>query len=416
MKSKVVSNKLWIKSCAMASLVISVLLIYLSPYWSFENSSRSTSLIRIGLLLTSLFLAVFFLAKDKCFRSCRLRFSPVSKTLTVLFLYLAFNSLFLSEDLKPIRRLLLLFFLFLPFLFVQINAQVVRKLIILVAVVISAFSVLSIVNQYFQGGLPTGYRKGLLVSSGIDGVASFGNTIVAAMHYAIGFTVLLYLFFTESKRYLLWLWVILASFVALYIALTFARSAWVACLVSALVIYTLTFNKSQLRFLLIPILLFCVLLYFVTNFIGYEVGQRGLTHRDEIWKVIISRMEGNWIFGYGLSKPLEPIPILGGRHIVHNSHSVYLEIIYQVGLVGLFLYLLTLSTSVYTLFKAYLLNIYSDLSVLFLGLLVSISVVMLTELNSWIHTPNLLWMWLWVPIAVSLSFDRELKAKLVFEE
>lgn len=401
-----VLKKTWLKSTAVVFLTISVFLIYLAPYWMFEESSRSSSLIRITLFLASIFLLSFYSVQDNAVNQWRLKIAPLNLLLTVLFVYLFINAFLLSSDLQPARRLLLLVFVFLPFLFLELNVQFIRKVIMLIAVVIAVFAVYSLINQFFKGGLPTGYREGELFSSGTVGIASFRNTIVAAMHYAIGVTILTYLLFTESKRILLWFWTVLLVFIVLYIILTFARSAWVACLVAAFVIYSLTFEKSKIRFYVAPIFLLLILLYFSVNFIDYEFGERGMTHRDDIWRVVVSRIEGHWIFGYGLSTPFEPIPVQGV--VVGNSHNVYLEIVYEVGLIGLLLYLFSLFAAVFTLFKSYLINIYSDLSVLFLALLVAVSVVMLTELNSWIHTPNLLWMWLWVPIAVSLSFERKL--------
>ena len=401
-------NKSWFEYAAIFFLTTSLLFVYLSPYWSFEDSSRSASLIRIMLFLTSLFLIPYALLKNIKIGDQLIKAGPVNVLLSVLFLYLFISAFFVSEDYQPARRLLVLVFLFLPFVFLNLSAQFLRNIIMLVAVVIAMFAALSLINQYIQDGLPAGYRKGGLVSSGISGIASFGNTIVAAMHYAIGFTLLIFLFFTETKRVLLWLWSVLLVFVVIYIALTFARSAWVTCLVASFVVYALTFNKAKIRFYILPAFLLLALSYFASKIIGYEIGQRGLTHRDEIWINVISQIKGHWVFGHGLSTPFEPIPTLGGRVLVHNSHNVYLEIIYQTGLIGLLLYLSVLFSVIYTLFKAYLMKVYDDTSVLLLALLVSVSVVMLTELNSWIHSPNLLWMWLWAPIALSLSFERKL--------
>lgn len=402
-------KKAWFEYAAIFFLTTSLLFIYLSPYWSFEDSARSASLIRIMLFLTNILLVSHFLMQGRTAKQYRIKTIPLNCLLTVLFLYLFANSFLLSEDLKPVRRLLMYVFLFLPFLIIKLKTQFVRKIVMFIAVVSATLAAYSLVNQYLQGGLPTGYRLGEeLISSGTDGVASFGNTIVAAMHYAIGFTLLTYLFFTESKTLLLWAWSILLAFVALYIALTFARSAWVTCLVGALVIYALTFNKNRIRFYIVPILLLLVSLYFVMNFIDYEFGERGLTYRDEIWMNVISQIKGHWVFGYGLSTPFDIISTQDGKVLVHNSHNLYLEIIYQTGLVGLLLYLVTFFAAIYTLFKAYILKVYSDLSVLFLALLISISVTMLIEMNSWIHSPNLLWMWLWVPVAIALSFERKL--------
>src|SRR5690554_945287 len=403
------ANKSWLKYSALVFLVVSLLLIYLSPYWSFEKSTRSASMTRVTLFLSSLLLLIYHQFNKKRFDQWRVNFAPVNVTLIFLFVYLFGNALFLSTDLQPVRRLAFIVLLCAPFAFLNLNERIIRSFIVLLAVVIAGFALYSLVNHYLKGSLPTGYRKGLLYGSGTDGIGSFMNTIVAGMHYAVGFTLLTYLFFTESKRLLLMLWSVLLTFVTLYIALTFARSAWVACLVSALVIYTLTFNKKQIRFYLTFVLAFCVVSYFFINFLGYEVGQRGLTHRDEIWRIVLTRISEHWIFGHGLSVPFEPIPTKGGKVFVHNSHNVYLEVFYQVGIVGLLLFLSSLFTSIYMLFKAYRYKVYGQLSILFLSMLTSVSVVMLTELNSWIHTPNLLWMWLWVPLAISLAFEKKLK-------
>lgn len=403
-----VFEKNWRERTVFVFLATCIFLVYLSPFWSFEDSSRSVSLIRITLFLTSFLMVLELFGKLNLVSNLHIKIAPLNLSLFLLFLYLFFNAFLMSESLQPARRLVLYLLLFSPFLLLSLNVDVVKRIIILIAIVISIFAAYSIVNQYFKGGLPSGYRKGELVSSGTDGVASFGNTIVAAMHYAVGYVILTYLFFTESKRFLLWFWSLLLSFVIVYIVLTFARSAWVACLVSGCVIYILTFSKRKARFYIIPILAFLAASYFLMNFASYEVGERGLTYRDEVWKNVVEQINGHWLLGYGLSTPLKPITIADGLMIVNNSHNVYLEIIYQVGLIGLFLYLVTLISAIYILFKSYLFKVYGSLSILLLAALISISVVMLIEMNSWIHTPNLLWMWLWVPLALTLSFENKL--------
>lgn len=392
---------------AVGWLIFGVLLVYLAPYLWFEDSSRPASLIRISLFMTNALLFVFLYRTQQT--SHRHRIALLNTLVAALLVYLLANTLVLSADLQPARRLLLYALLFCPFLLLRLDERVVHGVLVTIAVVSSGFALYSLINQAMQGGLPAGYRQGGLIGSGTPGIAFFHNTIVAAMHYAIGFSVLVYLFFTETKRSALVVWGVLIAAVSIYIILTFARSAWITCLVSFTVMYALTFNRRQLRFYVVPAILLALLAYFAVNYLGYELKQRGLTHRDEIWRMILSRMDGHWLFGYGLSTPIEPIAINQGRQIVRNSHNVYLEIVYQTGLLGLLLYLSTLLATLYVLIKAYVLKVHGRLSVLFLALLSAVSVVMLTELNSWIHTPNLLWMWLWGPIAVALAFEQSMR-------
>lgn len=44
----------------------------------------------------------------------------------------------------------------------------------------------------------------------------------------------------------------------------------------------------------------CSSIVFLLNYIGYEVGERGLARRNEIWKASILQIRERWIFGHGL--------------------------------------------------------------------------------------------------------------------
>ena len=140
------------------------------------------------------------------------------------------------------------------------------------------------------------------------------------------------------------------------------------------------------------------------------MGERGLTYRDELWKETILQMKGNWVFGHGLLNSIGWITIRDGAARYNNSHSLYFEIIYQVGLAGLFLHLCCVASAIYVLFKSFLLGVFGSLSVLFISVLAAISVVMSVDIIGWINSPNLVWMWLWFPLAVSISFERNLKS------
>jgi len=107
-------KKSWFEYAAIFFLTTSLLFVYLSPYWSFEDSSRSASLIRIMLFLTSLFLIPYALLKNIKIGDQLIKAGPVNVLLSVLFLYLFVSAFFVSEDYQPARRLLVLVFLFLP--------------------------------------------------------------------------------------------------------------------------------------------------------------------------------------------------------------------------------------------------------------------------------------------------------------
>ena len=399
-------NNYFFRYIAIGFLVFSVLLIYLAPFFIFEQSSKQASLVRISLFFASLyFVSTGFENGKKFFLS---RFGYLSFSVFLLFFYLLMNSLVLSEDYKAVRRLVLLACLFIPFFYINIDPRKTRFILVVIASVISFSAVFSLFNHYFNGTLPRGYRQGGLIDSGVNGFAGFGNTIVAGMHYAIAFSIVTYLYFTEKNRSLLIVWGVFKFFLFVYIALTFARTAWVAVFISFAVIFLMTFRKDQFRFYIPVALLIPAFVYFYLNFAGYEFGERGLTYRDEAWLYTLSKMEGHWFFGHGLLNSIGWIPIKGGTTQLNNSHSLYLEIVYQAGMVGLVLHLCCVISAIYVLFKLFLLGVYRDLSILLIAILCSISVVMTVDIIGWVNSPGLVWMWLWCPLAISIVFERKL--------
>lgn len=381
-------------------IMISFFILYISPFWWPMSNANAVALIRVFIFLsTVIFVTSYFVGLSE-FRA-NFNFSIF---LLLLFLtYLIFNSYFLSIDSQPIRRVILLLSFFIAIYFLDLNPVFTRLFLISLGVAGFCFAMYSLVSMYSINGLPAGYRKGGLMQSANQDIAYFGNTIVAAMHYSITFSILVFLFLTETKKVLLFLWLTFLGVVSAYLALTFSRAGWVACAIVLSSIFYFTFDKNKIRFYLVLICVLSIFAYFLYNFLGYELFDRGLTHRDEIWAVIFSRMHGNWLFGYGLSTPFEPIPVLNGKVFVGNSHNVYLEILYQTGLIGLILFVSVAFNSLCLLYKYIKKSICNDVAILFFSVLLSVLVVMFIDLNSWISTPDLLWQWLWVPIAFSVS-------------
>lgn len=400
-------NNAFFRCAAVSLLVFAILLIYLAPFFVFEQSSKQATLIRIALFSASLyFILASFKGGEEFFLN---RFGILSFSIFLLFFYLVLNSIFLSDDYKSLRRLAFLACLFIPFLYINIDFVKSRAVLVVIALVISCLAILSLFNHYLAGTLPSGYRQGGLIDSGIDDVASFGNTIIAGMHYAIAFSIVTHLYFTEVNRSLLVVWGVFKFFLFVYIALTFARTAWAAAFVSFVVVFVMTFRKDQFRFYIPIVLLVPTFIYFYLNFAGYEFGERGLTSRGEAWLFTLSKMDGYWFFGHGLLNTIGWIPIMDGAKQLNNSHSLYLEILYQVGFVGLLLYLVSMVSAFYVLFKCFFMKIYGSLSVLLIAVLSSISVAMIVDIIGWINSPGLVWMWLWLPLAISLVFERKLK-------
>ena len=375
-------------------------LYYLGAYYSPLTSSAEDTVFRLLLGFSSLVV----IGKHFSLRF-RVKISPYVALIGVFFLYILLNSIFVSSDLKPVRRALLLLLLFFLIAHVEISRNAWVFGFRVLAFFSAAMALFSLINTYRLGLFPMSYRSLGLEGSGLSGVADFGNTIVAGMHYAIAFAVTAFLYFTDKRNGRVLLWSLLLAILSVYIVLTFARTAWVACAIVFMVLGGMLYRKTHWRRYLPPLLVLLILLYvFFSYYAGYEFSGRGLTARDEIWLSTWNSSTASvktFLFGHGAAKALEAKALSTGQ-VVYNTHSVYLEALYRYGAVGLALLLVIMLGALNILYKTIKHHEYGELAVFWLATLVSGSIVMIVELNGLITTPNLLWHWLWMPVAFAL--------------
>ncbi len=125
-------------------------------------------------------------------------------------------------------------------------------------------------------------------------------------------------------------------------------------------------------------------------------ASRNLTYRDLIWRMVLDAMPGYWLQGHGAGVSMEVMHI--PNQTVVNTHSLYLEVLFQYGLTGLLLFLGMLALAIRRLWLSS-----SPLALLALALLLASVAVMFFELHSFIHSPNLIWLWIWLPLAIALG-------------
>lgn len=377
--------------------VVVLVAFFLGPFYWPGSSAAWANFLRISVLLALMAMLWRGLPgyKPSAFQLCSLLFWG----------YLAGNAIFLGEEAQALRRLL--FLLCFVGLVAMLDWRSRNWPIVLgfLALLGAGFALLSLLNLYRLDQLVLGYRSGKVFSSGIPGIADFGNTIVAAMHYAVCFCAAMWLFFSARHRAALWLWGCCALIIGCYVVLTYARSGWVACLVGAIVLLVTLFRRQcWRRSALFLVGLFSVLIVFVGSYFGYELSVRGVTYRDEIWSTVLSRVFDSWLWGYGAGAGLDPIVIQNGRQVVHNAHSLYLEVFYQFGLVGLLFWLTVLSWALWRLAHVSMEQRKEATVASFaLALLAAGAVVMLVELNGFVSTPNLVWLWFWLPLGIALG-------------
>lgn len=378
---------------------ITLAALFLGPfYWPSSNSAWA------GFMRASILIAVLAL----CWSGIRWRRPDALQLCALLFWgYMLANALLVSGDSQIVRRLVLLLCFVFMVSAVDLRSPQWPTLIAGIALLGAVFALFSLVNLYRLDQLSLVYRAANISSSGVTGVADFGNTIVAAMHYAVCLCAAVLLFFTARHRAALLFWGGAGATIGAYIILTYSRAGWTACLVSALVLAAVLYRpERRARFVIFFTGLLGGLSVFVLSYLSYEVSVRGVTSRDEIWYVVIERASANWLWGAGAGVGQEPISINAGQQIVSNTHSLYLEVFYQFGFVGLILMVAVLFGALWRLFRAARVDGAQEVVSFALALMVAAAVVMLVELNSFISTPNLVWLWFWLPLGVSLAVGR----------
>lgn len=378
---------------------VTLLAFFIGPfYWPASNAAWAGFLRFFTLISVTLYLG---------YKANIPKWSGVGFSIIALLVYIALNSIFLEEGVQSVRRIIFIgFFVFMVANFWR-EPRLPIWLLTSLALIGAVFAGFSLINLYRLGELSSTYRAGAVFSSGVDGVADFGNTIVAAMHYAVCFSAALWLLLRTESRYAVVVWILCSLIIGAYTVMTFARTGWVASLVVFIVLAIFTLRSKNWR-RVIPVLISVSLLFiwFSLTYLDYELV-RGVTHRDEIWLTVLERAQSHPFFGHGAGQPLEPISIKNGAAFVRTAHSTYMEVLYQFGIVGL-LMMLALVLSTITVLSISAIKHRAVLSdVWALAVFVAACIVMLVELNGFVDSPNLLWIWFWFPIGIALSHGGE---------
>ncbi len=384
----------------MAGLLLAVvmLIIFLGPFWWPGESSSWAAFIRAALVVALLCAAPAL--SRRSFSG-----SPLTYTVLLLFAYLLINSLMSDDDMKSLRRLLLILVFF-------IGVGVMRargtfdweKILKLSVVVVALFATFSMLNLAIHGAFVLGYRQMSLAGSGVTDVADFGNTIVAGMNYGLFLLAGIWLTLRSKRRTEIGLWLLCCALIATYIYFTFARSAWLASSVGGLVLLgTMTSGKLRRNILIPAAIVVALVLIFGFSELAYEVQTRGVTGRNEVWLAVFERLAGHWWFGVGAGTPLGEVHLSTGQ-IVRNTHGLYFEVLYQFGIVGLALLFATMLHAGACLARA---RKTSEIARLWLAILCAGGVVMTVELHTFVGSPNLVWEWLWLPLAGAVAISRE---------
>lgn len=362
----------WASSTRMA-LLLFLLSWLLSKRWSWPEAQARSLLIMLGLLVAWIMFSVL------CFGGQ----SDIMRRGTVLAVFVGAVAYLASSE-EGVARCL--------------------AVLKVTACLASIACLLTIMLELEKRGLDFRYRAFRLHSSGIPGFAEFYNPIISGMYMALAGLTAGWCVLYSRRSVFTWMWLLCLAVISLYVFLTYSRSAWLALALGGAVL--LLREGRPIHWLCSVVALATVSVLLLMKFpemYSVEVA-RGATNRELIWQMVLDEMPGHWLVGHGAGVEMMTMQIPG--QTVVNTHSLYLEVLFQYGLVGLSIFVAVLGMTLRLLWRDR-----SPLATLNLAVLVGAVGVMFFELHSFIHSPNLVWLWIWLPIAVALGF-RERRARL----
>lgn len=232
---------------------------------------------------------------------------------------------------------------------------------------------------------------------GWGGLADLNHPIVAGLYYGV-FAVMITWFFLAWRMTAVRTSMLALAMLGLllYVLLTFSRGAWFSVAAGGFVLLLLFPNRKSRGLLALGIILLLVAVYLFWPEIQSE-RRVGVNGRDQIWQNWLSLLPSFWMAGAGAGTEL-PFTLFGGFKVIH-AHSLYLQLWYEYGIVGICLFLALLAS---LLWKGWRCRS-NPLALLGLGLLVFAIVAMVSDVYAIFHRPSPYWVMLWLPVGILLG-------------
>ncbi len=275
-------------------------------------------------------------------------------------------------------------------------------LLIAVAVLAVLFAWLTLYYQFGVLEKPLEYNKirldGRLSELGWRGLADLRHPVIAGLYYGVFAVLLTYLFVGLKVR--VWQAALLAlGMLGLlaYVLLTFSRGAWFSTAAGGFALLLLFSNTRSRSLIGGGCLLMLVIVYLFWPEIQHEL-ERGVSNRDLIWANWAERFPEFWSLGAGAGADfLFVFP--GGWFSVRHAHSLYLQLWYEYGIVGIILFALLLLS---LLWKGWQCRA-QPLARLGVALLVYAMVAMVSDVYAIFHRPSPYWVLFWFPVGILLG-------------
>lgn len=270
--------------------------------------------------------------------------------------------------------------------------------------VVAAFAWATLYYQYGVLERPLSYpeiRQFRLHELGWRGLADLDHPIVAGLYYSVFAILLCWLFISSNIR--IWQAGLMATGMLgllLYVLFTFSRGAWFSLAGGLFILLLLTPNIRARSLLATGVMVLGLVLLLFWPQIQAEHSV-GLSNRDQIWANWWVHFPEFWLLGSGAGADLY-FKFPGIDYRVIHAHSLYLQLWFELGIVGVLLFASLLFS---LLWKAWVCR-QQAVARLGAGLLVFAMIAMVTDIYAIFQRPSPYWLVLWLPVGILLGVSR----------
>ena len=183
----------------------------------------------------------------------------------------------------------------------------------------------------------------------------FSNPNILAVYLLLYFPFTLWgIFLPQAKGGWRWFYTASAAFCVLCILLTWSRGAWLGLFLECLLFLLFHSKKSRIATLFLPLLVLLSIPVLPQNFRGRlfsigDLGESSVRYRLLTWRGTL-RMFCEHPFGIGVGERawrlVYPHYAVSGTQRVMHAHNLFLQVVCEVGIVGLVLFLLIITIAI----------------------------------------------------------------------
>lgn len=274
-----------------------------------------------------------------------------------------------------------------------------RRVLLLGLVIVTLGALASLIYQYGFLQRPLAYRAFRIDRLGIGDIANYGWPVAAGIFHGAVATWALGIALDKRTSYRLALfWLLCFAVLSSYVLLTYTRGAWIGLMASSVVAVILHNNRRGWLLMASGLLALSLAVFLWWDKLVFEATYRQLSGRGPIWDYFFSTMPGNWWLGHGLGTPFQYVwPNV--KAVSPHAHSLYLQQIYDSGLISLMLLITGLMGLLY---KVWTLRNEPWVHLAFPALIFAL-VALLTDVERIFTRPGDYWTVFWLPVAVLLA-------------